>query len=240
MAIMSAAQPTPTPEKPHLSTTQLTMLSRCGEQYRRRYLEGDREAPGVSMLVGRGVDAAVNANLRQKIATKALLSIEEVSTLARDTVTGEFSATEVRLIDDEVSDGLEKTKGKAVDKAVRLSRCHAQQLAPELEPTEVQRKWLVEMPNYPMDLTGYIDVQEGRASVRDTKTAAKSPNAQAAQDSDQLTLYALAAKVIDGTTPGSVYLDTAVDLKSGAKMVVLESKRGPADFTVNRRVQINT
>lgn len=219
-------------EKPHLSDSALNMLSRCGEQYRRRYVEGDREAPGVSLIVGIGVDASVSANLRAKKHTKKLLTIEEVSDAARDSVVGEFGNREVRLIDDEVSDGLKATKAKAVDKAVRLSRLHAYTLAPNIEPTEVQRWWQIDIPGYPMNLTGKIDVQEGSDSIRDTKTSAKTPNAAAADESNQLTLYALAVKVVDGQAPAKVFLDTLVDLKTGAKPVVLESRRTDADFRV--------
>jgi hypothetical protein len=36
-------------DKPALSISQLDMLSRCGEQYRRRYIEHERLAPGVAL-----------------------------------------------------------------------------------------------------------------------------------------------------------------------------------------------
>ena len=60
--------------KPHLSISQLEMLSKCGEQYRRRYIEEEIIPPAVAMLVGRSVDKSVDENLIHKIQTDELLS----------------------------------------------------------------------------------------------------------------------------------------------------------------------
>lgn len=56
-------------DKKHLSISQINMLGRCGEQYRRRYIEGEKIPPGIAALVGRGVDDSVTINLQNKIDT---------------------------------------------------------------------------------------------------------------------------------------------------------------------------
>src|SRR6185436_4945942 len=95
-------------------------------------------------------------------------------------------------------EGLPKAKGAGIDKTVRLAELHATDVAPRLNPTVIQRKWTIELPNYPMDLTGWTDIEEGNV-VRDTKTTGKTPRVDEAHFSDQLTLYALAKRVLDKT-----------------------------------------
>ena len=216
-------------EKKHLSISQLNMLSFCGEQYRRRYILGEKRPPGVSLLVGSSVDDAVSANLNNKIINKELLPIEKVLDIARDTLNHKWDEVEVALDDNDKAIGRVATRGKAVDKAVRLSELHAVRLAPSINPTHVQRKWEIELDGYPVDLLGFIDVQEGNKAIRDTKTSGKSPAKNAADTSDQLTIYAMAAYVLDGVIPERLTLDYLVDLKT-PKESIIETTRTVDDF----------
>lgn len=220
--------------KPALSISALDMLSKCGEQYRRRYIEGEKLAPAVAMLVGRGVDKSVDRNLNSKMTTDELLPIDEIQDTARDTVVAEWDQGGVTLNADELALGIKTVRAQAIDKAVRLSALHATVAAPRLQPTHIQRRWTVELRGYPRDLVGVIDIQEGSVAVRDTKTSAKSPRDDEAVLSDQLTLYALASTVLDGRPPEKVALDYLVDTKT-PKHVVRESTRDDADFRVMLR-----
>lgn len=219
--------------KPALSISAMDMLSKCGEQYRRRYIEKERIAPGVAAVVGRGVDASVNRNLTAKIETAELLTVDEVESTARDQVAHDWGTAEISLSTEERELGVPTVRAASIDKAVRLSGLHATDTAPTLNPTKVQRRWRIELPNYPMDLTGVTDIEE-LTTVRDTKTAAKSPRENEAELSDQLTLYALAMKVLDGTAPAKVALDYLVDTKV-PKAVTRESTRDLDDFHVMLR-----
>ena len=211
------------------------MLSKCGEQYRRRYIEGERIPPGVALIVGRGVDKSVEKNLQHKIDSQELLTLEEVKDAARDTVTHDWHG-DVALSEEERAEGIKTVKAKAIDKAVRLAGLHAEETAPHLSPTAVNRSWRVELNGYPMDLTGVIDVQESN-SVRDTKTSGRTPNEACAHESDQLTAYALARRIIDKQLPEFVALDYLIDKgKPEAKTFV--SVRTEDDLRVfYRRVQ---
>src|SRR5688572_33095123 len=93
-------------KKPHLSFSQLDMLSKCGEQYRRRYVLGERLPPGVAMIVGGAVDKSVNANMTNKKDSGALLPIEQVQDTARDALNSEWERGGVVLQDDERARGL--------------------------------------------------------------------------------------------------------------------------------------
>jgi hypothetical protein len=196
--------------KPQLHVSGLEMLSKCGEQFRRVYIERERIPPGVALIVGTATHKSVARNLESKIKTDALLSIEEVKNTARDSLCQEWESG-IKLDEEEMKAGIKQVKADAIDKAVRLSALHATKAAPALYPTHVERSWKIELPGYPLDLVGTLDIQEGGASVRDTKTSGKTPAKTIADESLQLTAYALATKVIDGKAVESVKLDYLVD-----------------------------
>lgn len=215
----------------HISDTQLDMMSKCGERFRRRYVLGEKVPPGVAMIVGQGVDKSVSANLNNKKDKGELLTEEEIKDVARDTVVSYWKGG-ISLTNDEVKEGVKKTGAAAVDKAVRLAETHYHQTAPIINPTHVQRRWAIEIGGFGVDLVGTIDVQEGAVRVRDTKTARKSPPKACAQESDQLTVYAMAVDILDGSPPIEVALDFMVDLKSGPTANSYYSRRTREDFDV--------
>jgi len=217
-------------EKKQLHQTAIDMYHFCGEQFRRRYIEGEKIPPAVAMIVGTGTDESVNQNMRHKMENGKLMELAQVKAVARDALGNAWSKG-VWLSDDEAKIGPSKVKGQAIDKTVRLATVHATQKAEKINPTHVQRKWTVELKGYPVDLAGTIDVQEGGKWVRDTKTSGKTPNQNMADKSMQLTTYAMAVKVLDGKEPEGVALDYLIDTKE-PKVVTLESKRNNDDFRI--------
>jgi len=214
--------------KPQLHISALNMLNFCGEQFRRRYILKEKRPPGVAMIVGTAADRSVTRNLQSKLDTNQLLPLAQVKQIAADTLNAEWQNS-VALDADELVQGIERVKGEAIDKAVRLSSLHATELAPKLQPTHVQRQWTLDIVGYDMSLAGTIDVQEGSDSVRDTKTKGKSPSEDIVHHDHQLTAYAMAAKVIDGKVPEQVTLDCMVDNKTPI-LKVYKSTRNEKDF----------
>jgi hypothetical protein len=78
--------------------------------------------------------------------------------------------------------------------------------------------------------------------LRDLKTKAKTPKENDADNSIQLTMYSMAVKVLDGVAPESIHLDTLVDLKTGPKLDVQTTTRGPDDWKalMHLVVEVNT
>lgn len=215
--------------KPHLSATQLAMLQRCGMQYDFRYVQGIKVPPGVQLVIGKGTHAAVEKDLRSKLEWDSLLPDDEIADLAADVTRRAWADEEPVLVDGDPD------QGGAVDTAVALAQVHHRELAPAIEPVALERGFVLELPDFPFDLMGYVDVEEA-GRIRDTKTSAKSPPADAADKSDQLTLYHLDATV-RGAPHKTVALDYLVKTKV-AKAITLESTRTPADHArLLRRVE---
>jgi len=216
-------------DKPQLHQSMIGMIYRCPEQFRRRYGArfgwNDREEiipPGVNLIVGSATHKSVEKNLSSKIETGELLPIEQIRDIAHDEAAGAWQQ-EVRLVDEEMVNP-EQTKGDCIDMAVTLSALHALVLAPIIPVKSVERKWVVTLNDFPFDLGGTWDIEETTGAIRDTKTSAKSPSADAADTSEQLTMYSLAKRVCDKEEAPALYLDYLVKTKT-PKVVIQQTTR---------------
>ena len=186
-------------EPMYLHWSQISMYTRCAEQFRRRYICGEKLPPGVALIVGSGFHRGVEATLRHKMETKELPPEEMTKQAARDSVAKAF--------DDEVfvpADDAEKSKADmradAIDQAVACAALHRKELAPDVTPIAVERPWVVDIAGYPVSLAGTIDCDEG-AIIDDWKTAAKSPSAGTTEENGQVVMYSMAKHVLDGIIP---------------------------------------
>lgn len=210
------------------SYTQLAMYARCGEQYRRRYVKDHRLPPGLAMLRGRGQSRAQELDLKAKLEKGELLEDDAVLDIARDTVKEQLAHGEVMFNDDEKAAGIEKSKSATVDQAVRLAGLHHGQVAPKIEPLHVEARMVMRIPGLKRQITSYADVIEKDGRIRDTKTTKKSPSKDAAERSDQLTVYSLAFGLATGKPSPEQQLDHLVDLKT-PKVVTLKVRNTRAD-----------
>jgi hypothetical protein len=220
-------------KKKHLSQSGLSMYTRCAEQYRRRYVCGDIIPPAVAMLTGTGTHKGMEATLTKKIQTGLLAPDEEVAEAARDSVVKAFESGDYMLDEGEKAEGVDKVKAGAIDESVTLATLGNRELAPMVAPKAVERFWAVEIPNFPFDLTGIMDCDEG-GTVDDWKTTGKTPTEDSAARLTQLTMYALAKRVLDGIIP-RVRIGYMVSTKT-PKAMFRDSTRTLEDFTRLMRV----
>ena len=234
--------------KPKLHWSQINMLCRCGIAYEMRYVKGIIKPPAVALIVGSATHKSIETNLRNKMEKKVLLPDEEVRQVAADDVNArwqEEGADLSGLDEDEAGKPEKEVRGEAVDMAVSLASLHGRELAPAIEPIHIERKWDVAIDGFPCDLQGTIDIQEhgSMASVedtekampgpagtriRDTKTSKASPPKDKASKDEQLTMYAMAAKVLDGSIP-ELAMDFLVKTQT-PKVVVQRTIREQDDF----------
>lgn len=187
--------------KPQLHWSHLSMYTKCGEQFRRRYVEGEILPPGVGAVAGTAMHKGIELDLRHKLETGALAPAEEVVETARDSVAKTFdSPLGVFLSDEEKAEGEKAVLGKTIDAAVACSALHHRELAPLARPVRVERKWVLELDNFPFDLGGTIDCDEGGA-IWDWKSSKYAPADDEAETSGQVSLYSLAKKAHDGAFP---------------------------------------
>jgi hypothetical protein len=211
------------------SISMLKELQKCGEKFRRRYIEKEHTLSAPRMLRGTCVhDAARVSHLRQlavaapgsapylerKMAAASVVpSVEEIRDVAAAKFESEW-ARGVALDDEDREIGESKVRGESKDFVVDLAGFHARTVAPTILPVGVERKIIVKPKAADFEISGIIDlideVDEGEEIVRDLKTKDKSPSGKDAETSDQLDMYAMLRTAETGRAPKRLFLDTLV------------------------------
>ena len=239
------------------NNSNLSLLQRCGEAYRRRVIEEDPDAPTPSLIRGSTVHAIAKVALRRKMGkTNAELpTVEEARDLAADDFEQRWDAQEVRLVEGDEEDGadaMSRAKADAKDFAVALSGYHVAELAPRLRPVAIERKIIVKPQDSDLQIHGTLDVitqpeppamlaplpeamamLAARDTIRDLKTSAKSPSRDAADKSQQLSFYAMIRAAEVGALPEALALDYLVRTpkRGDLKAIELATTRDAGDIT---------
>jgi hypothetical protein len=245
-------------ERQRWSHSAITRLTRCGEAYRREYVEKQFLPPTSSMARGTAVHHVVaEGHIRQinamnespkaplsLVLRESLPSVEEAGDLAATRFEQERKlAGMVAPVDETEAPSV--IIGRDKDAAVRMSRFYVGAVAPYRKPLYVERKIVVEPKNLPIRISGIIDLgtaeapevegQPDREVVWDVKTGERKPHENVAHESDQLTMYALLRKLETGKIPDGFGLDYLVQEKKAFMppyRVQLQTKRTQDDVSV--------
>lgn len=223
--------------KRQLHISQINMAGMCLARFQYRYMDGIKRPPGFAAGRGTGTHKAIQENMVHKRDVGEMLPLEAVKDAARDATEAWYEDTLTysdgpAMSEDEKERGAGALLAEAIDQAVILSELHYISLAPDIDPWRVEAPWVLELENYPVDLSGTIDLQESEADgrlLRDTKTTSKVI-ANAAETSEQLTMYAMASWKMDGSVP-PLALDHLV-IQKVLKVVTQHTNRTIDDFRV--------
>ena len=227
--------------KPQLHYSHIDCLLHCGHRYYLRHLMKRSGRTGIALPMGTAVHKAVADNLRQKSRTGKNMAIGKVEAAARDCMVGQLDTQAVKLTAEQNLLGRKRTIGRAIDLTVTLARLHCRDIAPDIRPSyadHVERKMVLECPNYPFDVSMTIDCISRCHQVRECKTSKPGRwNQVNADTSLQLTIYALAVHLVDGIySPIDCTIDNLVKSNSGdglnplAHANVIITHRGPDQF----------
>lgn len=205
----------------HISPSQISMFRRCPEQWYQRYVEGRVMPPQIAMIKGSSVHKGAEINHRQKIETREDLPRDQI--VEQAVADYEARAGDELLLDEGKSRADQVGEGK--DSVASLAGLYADEVAPSIMPVMVEERILTPIDGAPPLLT-IIDVADEAGYVRDLKTAGKSKNQKEADESFQLSCYALAYQERTGQLPAGMSLDVMVETKT-PKYQRLNTVRGP-------------
>ena len=188
------------------SNSRLTRVQKCGEAFRRSEIEKDREPTSPQAIRGSVVHQVAKVALRRKIGrdNHALPTVDEAKDLAADLFESRWRDSDVRLMVPEEDGGetLRQARGEAKDLAIQLAGHHIDVVAPTIDPIAVERQIIVRPKNSDLVIHGTLDVvsrePEDVEAIRDTKTSRKPPSKDAADKSQQLTMYGLVRLAASG------------------------------------------
>lgn len=206
----------------HQST--LNMFLRCGEQGRRRYLEGEMIPPGIAAVRGTGVHTANDVNLSQKIVTKSDMPLDVLQDAARDTYVTIVRDKGIYLPKSKESEK-KRLLNQGLNETVRATKIYREDVAPNIHPIAVEQKFHVEIPGLALPLEGTMDFEEA-PRIGDLKTSSRAWNKNRPFQEIQPHFYSLAYFVEKGTVPEWVYdvLITAKE-KNDHQRLPLRSER---------------
>ena len=224
------------------SPSALNLLSQCGEAFRRRYVEQERTPTSPRQLRGQVIHRAAQHSYSSQLATQTLPSVKDIKDLAA-TDFDERWKLGVALEPEEREAGEDATKGASKDFAIDLSAYHVERVAPSVTPVAVEEKMSAALPESDILVHGVVDLialQDGQDVVRDIKSSDKAPNANAAETSLQLTVYAQLVRAELGHFPQRLQLDylTRSPAKRLKAFIPLVTTRDDEDIRVlGARVQ---
>jgi len=222
-------------KKPHLSHTQIDLYSKCGEAYRRRYIEKHVIPPGVAAVRGTSVHVGAEANYDQKVHTREDLKAGWVAEIAADAFDKTVKYEDVWLNPEEVAAGKKKALGEAKDMTVRLAKVFTEKVAPKYQPAHVEMEHTIPIPAASHDLKVVLDLVTEDGLVQDLKTRTRRSSQEDVDRSTQFTLYDMAYRHKFGKAPEGIVVDELVDGKEPG-VNTIPTKRGLEDFgaVVNR------
>lgn len=229
--------------RPHVSPSQLSSYFRCGEAYRRRYLEGDKIPPGMAAHRGTGVHRGAKVNFRQKIETFRDLPTDQIVEASVAAFEAALAGEGVLLTPEERSRGERVVIAGAKDETAALAEGFAKLAAPVYQPVEIEQAVRVNLPNAPRDLFGYVDLvaieaasleagaspETAARSVVDFKTGSKAKPQTEADESLQLTFYGAAYQQRHAQPLKDLRLETLILGAKGVRRQTLTTTRDRRD-----------
>lgn len=194
----------------NISASALETFWRCGEAYRRRYVEREIIPPGFALMIGSSLHKGAEENFRQKIETHEDLPVDDIVEAAVAEFQSRTTGGDFVLTSEEESIGARKVIGAYTDLVADMADIHARVQAPDYQPIAVEVSTLIELPNASRDLLTVTDLRDDQGRVVDFKTALRKKSRSEVETSTALTAYAAAYRVDFGRDPSSVRLDTVL------------------------------
>src|SRR6188472_1890336 len=173
----------------HLSATSIGMFRRCPEQFRHRYILGEKERPGEGLVIGSAFHEGVEYNYAQKIQSHEDRPTAEVVEYLQDVgvpkvLEEQGGAEEIAWDSDDAVKGVDLLRR---DSERILIRYH-EDVVPRIQPVSLEEQLYIHDPRLPVPLLGYVDVRD-EARVIDTKTGKQANSKLKPSWQLQATLY---------------------------------------------------
>ncbi len=201
----------------HLSISSISLLQRCPEKWRRRYIDREYESVSGKMILGSAVGASEGQHYSQVIETGEGYTVEQVQ--------DEFAAEwDERIGRDDVDWGTD-TPGDLKDSGIAAIDSYHTLVAPLIVPASVEREFTLTWPGVNWGLTGFLDLEEADGTVADLKVRGKKLM-QTDADSDLQPASYLYARRAEGNPAPRFDFHTMVRTKKPYAEVVSTQRTG--------------
>ena len=214
-------------KKPHISPSQLSTYTRCGEQYRRRYVEKEIIPPGIALMKGSSVHKGAEENFKHKMEKGEDMNKDDVAMICVETFDNIQKNEGILLNDDELAIGKKKVVGEAKDVIVDMANLFSERVAPRYIPKSVEKEYNIELPNSTHNIKAITDL-ETEFFLVDLKTSGKQWSQRQADSYPNFTVYSMVKEAQSGKAP-----QIMVENLHGKKKIshtVIETRRTKEDY----------
>lgn len=207
-------------QQKYLSITQINAYLRCPLTYYFRYIKGLVIPPKSALTFGKAIHSGLEHNYSQKKDTHRDLKADEVCQV--------FSEN-FDFLKKETLWGPEEKPGELKDEGVGIIRKYHKEIAPTIQPVQVEEKFEVKFDNFPYKFRGIIDLIDDKDLIIDHKTTKRSPTLNQIQKDLQVTAYSLGHRVKYGKVEKGLRFDYIVRNKT-PKIVQLSLTKTQEDI----------
>src|SRR5262245_15382601 len=157
----------------HLSSTSLGMFRRCPEQFRHRYILGEKERPGEALVIGSMFHESLGWNYLAKIDSHEDQPLADLVQYHQDVAVPKV--LEEHGGEDEIAwDSNDPAVGLATARAdsERILSAYRRRVTERIQPIAVEQEFRI--PAEPVPIIGYIDTLTDDQRGIDTKTGKQS------------------------------------------------------------------
>ena len=181
-----------------LSPSQLVMFQRCGERWRRRYLEEEVTPPGLSLHVGRAVREAAEACLRHRQASGEVMAEQDALDVAAAAYAASLEEGVHHAPEDEADAAHAEEEGR--NTVLTLTSLFVKELAPTLDPVLTAPSVTLDLGlELPVAVTLGCVTADGAA--RRLSTASRRWSAERAHGAPEAALWPEAVRALTGKAP---------------------------------------
>ena len=208
--------------------SSLDTFEKCGEMFRRRYIEYEIIPPGLAAHVGTGLHKGAEVNHRAKLATGQDEPLDVIQDAARDGYVKAVKTRGAYFAPEELPSARSQAEA-GVDEVVSLAELYHREIAPEIHPVLVEERAEISPPELPLSIAGTVDLLDEAGTLIDFKTASKAWPADRAHNSHQATIYHKLVEAATGKAPEEIRFEVLI---KGAKprRQTISTDRTEADF----------
>jgi RecB family exonuclease len=191
-------EPVPEPETlvgknlSHLSASSIGMVLRCPRQFYRRYILGEKQRPGESLVIGSIFHETLEWNYRTKILSGEDQPISDALQYLQD------AAVPKVLEEEGGEENVMWDEGSGVDNArsesERITTAYYRTVVPRIQPAGVEERFDIYVPGVEVPIIGYVDVRD-KDRIIDSKTGKQATRRVKPSWQLQGRLYAQARKM---------------------------------------------
>ena len=161
----------------HLSASSLGMVLRCPRQFYRRYILGEKQRPGESIVIGSFFHETLDWNYKTKIASHTDQPLSDAVQFMQDVavpkVIEEEGGVENILWDSDLD--------TARSDSERIMSAYYRSVVPRIQPVATEERFEMFFPGVEVPIIGFVDVERGKTDM-DIEGTSRCPSHHRYQD----------------------------------------------------------